>query len=120
MYEQKEPVECIQLDFWGAIKYLNESDKDILVAVDRLSRWPSALICSEKKSDKVLKFISSYINTHGVPRKIYINQGFNFTSKSVKTFCYTVGIKIIFSPVDDHRATGCVERTIGRILFCPM
>ena len=38
IYEPKEPNECLQLDFWGPIEYLNESDKHVLVAVDRFSR----------------------------------------------------------------------------------
>ena len=38
VYEPREPNECLQLDFWGPIRYLNESSKYILVAVDRFSR----------------------------------------------------------------------------------
>ena len=36
-------------------------------------------------------------------------------SKEVRTFCHGEGIEILTSPVNDHRATGCVERTIGSI-----
>ena len=36
-------------------------------------------------------------------------------SKEVKDFCNGEGIEIIESPVNDHRATGCVERTIGSL-----
>ena len=36
-------------------------------------------------------------------------------SKEVRTFCHEEGIEILTSPVNDHRATGCVERTIGSI-----
>ena len=36
-------------------------------------------------------------------------------SKEVRTFCHKEGIEILTSPVNDHRATGCVERTIGSI-----
>ena len=38
VYEPREPNECLQLDFWGPIRYLNESSKYVLVAVDRVSR----------------------------------------------------------------------------------
>ena len=84
-----------------------------MVAVDRFSRWPSAMICGNNKSDKVLKFIKQYISQHGVPRNIFMDQGSSFTSNAVKSFCNSEGIEIIYSPVNDHRATGCVERTIG-------
>ena len=36
-------------------------------------------------------------------------------SKEVRSFCHKEGIEMLISPVKDHRATGCVERTIGRI-----
>ena len=115
VYEPREPNECLQLDFWGPIRYLNESSKYVLVAVDRFSRWPSAMICGNNKSDKVLKFIKQYISQHGVPRKIFMDQGTSFTSNAVKSIFNSEGIEMIYSPVNDHRATGCVERTIGSL-----
>ena len=36
-------------------------------------------------------------------------------SKDLKAFCNSEGIEIIQSPVKDHRATRCVERTIGSL-----
>ena len=52
------------------------------------------------------------MNNHGVPRKIHVDQGTNFMSKDVEKFCYADGIEIVQSPVNDHRATSCVEKTI--------
>ena len=115
VYETREPNESLQLDFWGPIRYLNESSKYVLVAVDRFSRWPSPMICGNNKHDKVLKFIKQYIPHHGVPRKIFMDQGSSFTLKAVKSFCNSAAIEIVYSPVSGHRATGCVERTIGSL-----
>ena len=42
-YEPKEPNECLQLDFWSAVKYLNESENNVLVAENQFLRWPSAM-----------------------------------------------------------------------------
>ena len=42
--EPKEPNESVQLDFWGPISYLNEPKKYVIVAVDRLSRWPEITV----------------------------------------------------------------------------
>ena len=103
--EPKEPNESIQLDFWGPINYLKESKKYVLVAVDRFSRWPSAMVCNSNRSDKIIKFLRAYIIAHGVPRQIRVDQGTNFMSKEVKTFCNEQGIEILTSPVNDHRAT---------------
>ena len=86
-----------------------------MVAVDRFSRWPSAMVCNSNRSDKIIKFLKTYIIAHGVPRQIRVDQGIIFMSKEVRAFCHKQGIEILISPVNDHRATGCVERTIGSI-----
>ena len=113
--EPKEPNESVQLDFWGPINYLKESKKYVLVAVDRFSRWPSPMVCKLNRSDKTVEFLKAYIIAHGVPRQIRVDQGTNFMSKEVRAFCHKQGIEMLISPVNEHRATGCVERTIGSI-----
>ena len=109
--EPKEPNEAIQLNFWGLINYLPESKKYVIVAADRFSRWPSAMVCNPNPSDKILKILKQFKNNHGVPRRIHVDQGTNCLSHNVKTFCNAEGIEIVQSPESDHRATGCVERT---------
>ena len=64
---------------------------------------------------KILKFLKQGINNHGMPRRIHVDQGTNFTSNNVKAFCDAEGVEIVQSPVNDHRATGCVERAIGSL-----
>ena len=44
-----------------------------------------------------------------------MDQGSSFISKVFKSFCNSEGIEIMYSPVKDNRATGCVERTIGSL-----
>ena len=68
--EPKEMYVFVQLDFWGPINYLEESKNVDLVAVDRLSRWPSAVVCNSNRSDKIVKLLKSYIIANGVPRQI--------------------------------------------------
>ena len=113
--QPKEPNELVQLNFWGPINYLKESKNYVLVAVDRFFRWPSAMVCSSNRSDKIVKYLKAYIIAHGSPRQIRVDQGTNFMSKEVRAFCHKEGIEILTSPVNDHRAAGCVERTIGSI-----
>ena len=82
IYEPREPNESLQLD--GSTKHLNKSDKYVLVAIDRFSQWPSAMVFNNAKSDKVLKFLKNYISRHGVPRKFYVDLRSGFTSKAIK------------------------------------
>ena len=113
--ELREPNECLQLDFWGPISFLNESRKYVLAASDRFSRWPSAIVTTTNTSDKVFKFLDKYITQHGIPRKIHVDQGSYFTSNKFKSFCNSEGIELVHFPVNDHRGTGSVERTIGSL-----
>ena len=113
--EPRETNECIQLDFWGPISYLNESKKYVLVATDRFSRWPSAMVTTTNTSDKNLKYLDKYNTQQGEPRKIHVDQGSCFTSNKFKSFCNSEGIELVYSPVNDHRGTGSMERTIGSL-----
>ena len=72
--EPKKPNESVQLDFWGPINYLKESKKYVLLAVDRFSCWPSAMVCNWNQSDKIVKFLNAYIIAHGVPLQIRSDQ----------------------------------------------
>ena len=73
------------------------------------------MVCNSNRSDKIIKFLKAYIVAHGVPRQTRVDQGTNFMSKEVRSFCHKEGIEMLISPVNDHRAKGCVERTIGSI-----
>ena len=83
--------------------------------MDRFSKFPSAQITSSTSAKSIINFLSKYIALHGIPRTIRTDQGTGFISKEVREFCHEHNIKVIFSPVGDHRATGLVERLIRTI-----
>ena len=56
-----------------------------------------------------------YIETHGIPRSIPLDQAKCLIGHQVKTFCNKNNIEIIEAPVNDHRAIGLVERLIQTI-----
>ena len=45
-YVPREPNDLVQLDFWGPVNYVLGRKKNVLVAVDTFSHWPSAYVCS--------------------------------------------------------------------------
>ena len=112
-YVPREPNALVQLFFWGPVNYVWGRKKYVLVAVDTFSHWPSAYVCSSSKSKNVLKFLRKYINTHGHPRKLHMDQATGFFSNDIQNFCNYEGIELIKSPVKDHRAAGMVKKTIG-------
>ena len=56
-----------------------------------------------------------YIETHGIPRSIRLDQAKCLIGHQIKTFCNKNNIEIIEAPVNDHRAIGLVERLIQTI-----
>ena len=107
-----EPNEEIQLDFAGPLPDENDKDVYILVGVDRFSRFPYAKVVTNNKADTIIRFMQNHIVNQGVPRAIRCDQAQGFRAKKFLIYCKSHNIKLIFAPVDDHRAIGMVERLI--------
>ena len=56
-----------------------------------------------------------YIENHGIPRSLRLDQAKFLVGNQAKTFCNTNNIDIIEAPVNNHRANGLVERLIQTI-----
>ena len=110
-----EPNQEIQIDFAGPIQ--NEFNKDvyILVAIDRFSRFPSAIVHPNCDTPTTINFLQKYCEFHGIPRNIRCDQAQTFKAKAFDLICKNKNIKLIFSPTHDHRARGMVERLIQTI-----
>ena len=84
--------------------------------MDKFSKFPSAQITSSTSAKSIINFLSKHIALHGISKTIRTDQGSGFISKKVREFCHEHNIKVIFSPVGDHRATGLIERSIRTIM----
>ena len=69
-----EPNEEIQIDFGGPIT--NEKDQIIhcLACIGRFSKYPTAEVFDNANGPNVIKFLDEYIQIHGVPRNIRLDQ----------------------------------------------
>ena len=86
-----------------------------LAAIDRFSKYPTECIYEKANGPNVLKFLDLYIEVHGVPRSIRLDQAKCLVGNQVKTFCARNNIQIIEAPVNDHRVIGFVEKIIQTI-----
>ena len=107
-----EPNEQVQLDFAGPLPDEFNKDAYTLVAIDEWSKFPTAKVVSNKTADIAFKFMQHYISNNGVPRKLRCDHAQKFRAKKFQIFCNSNNIKLLFAPVDDHRAIGVVERMI--------
>ena len=111
----EEPNQEMELDFAGPLPLVWGTKIYILVCVDKFSKFPSAQITSNTSAKSIINFLSKYIALREISRTTRTDQGSGFISKEVREFCHEHNIKVIFSPVVDHRATGLVERLIRTI-----
>ena len=109
-----EPNEELQIDFAGPIVDTknNNNEHYILAAVDRFSRYPSALVHTNCDTQTAIEFLNQYCKFHGIPRSIRCDQAQAFKSRAFEIYCKEKNIKLIFYPTHDHRASGMVERLI--------
>ena len=112
-----EPIEEVQLDFAGPLPDELNKDAYILVSIDKWSKFPTSKVVSNTTADIAIKFMQRYISNNGVPRwlKIKCDQAQTFRAKKIQIFWRSNNIKLLFAPVDDHRAIGSVERMIQTI-----
>ena len=108
-----EPGQEIQIDFSGKLnsKKLN-GDHQILIAIDRFSKWPKAKICKSSETKEVINFLKQNFNLYGLPEKIKTDKGGAFVSKEYKEFCKSKNIEIEYSTPRLRTGTGAVERAI--------
>ena len=62
-----------------------------------------------------MKFLRTYIDTHGIPESIRTDQFSGFKKKTMKKFCVDHIIVHKICPFGDHGGCGLVERTIQTI-----
>ena len=80
------PNQEIQIDFAGPINNEKEHEIYILTCIDRFSKYPSAELVDTANASNVLKLLDNYIQIHGVPRSLRIDQARCLVGNQVKNF----------------------------------
>ena len=109
------PNEELQLDYVGPLLDSDGNSIYILVAIDRYSKYPSAMITRSTGGRKIIKFLKTYIQQHSIPKSIKTDLYSGFKNKSFQAFCKDKKFAQYFCPVGDHRGCGLVERSIQTI-----
>jgi hypothetical protein len=80
----------------------------MLVAVDKFTKWVEAAPVTTQDSTAAINFMKSIIFCFGVPHSIITDNGTNFTSKELKNYCESMGIKLKFASVAHPKTHGQV------------
>ena len=60
--------------------------------------------------DTAIRSMQRYIVNKGVPRQIRCDEAQKILAEKFQIYCKYNNFKLLFAPVDDHRAIGIVER----------
>ena len=91
-----EPVQEIQIDFSGKLnnKKLN-GEHQILIAIDRFSKWPTAKICKLSETKEVLNFLKQKFKLYGILEKIKTDKwGGRLSQKNIRSFATQKTLKL--------------------------
>jgi transposase InsO family protein len=87
----------------------------MLVAFDKFTKWVEAAPVTTQDSMAAINFIKSIIFHFGVPHSIITDNGTDFTSKELKNYCESMGIRLKFASVAHPKTNGQVEKANGLI-----
>ena len=110
-----QPGQELQLDYAGPLEDHKGKKIYLLVAIDRYSKFPSVKITESTGGKSSVKFLRTYVDTHGIPEYVRTDHFSGFKGKTMQKFCSDHNIEQKSCPVGDHRGCGSVERTIQTI-----
>jgi transposase InsO family protein len=90
----------------------------LYVTIDKFTKWPEATHVVKINKLSAVKFIKSIICRFGVPNRIIIDNGSQFTSGAFQGYCEDLGIQICYVSIAHPKSNGQVERANAEILRC--
>ena len=108
------PNEEIQLEFIGPFTE-NNRRFEIILSMDRFSKWPAASLCKYTDVETAIKFVEQYIQLNGIPKTIRTDKATAFTGRLFRDFCKKHYIKLIYGTPYIHTPTGLVEKGVGTL-----
>ena len=104
------------LDSVGPFRTAPGGYKQILVAVDKFTKWIEVQLVAKVTSEEAAKFIKEITFRFGVPNRIITDLGSTFTGSTFWDFYQDSMIDVYYSSVAHPRCNGQVERANGMVL----
>ena len=107
-----QPFDKIQIDIVGPLPETESGNKYILTIQDNFSKYSDAIPLASINAISVAHALAEeFISRYGCPRVIHSDQGSNFTSNIMKTFCKIFNIERVTSTAFHPQSLGSLERS---------
>jgi transposase InsO family protein len=104
------------LDLVGPLQKAPGGYTDLLVAIDKFSKWIEVRPLNNIRSEQAVAFFTNIIHRFGVPNSIITDNGTQFTGRKFLDFCKDHHIRVDWAAVAHPMTNGQVERANGMIL----
>jgi transposase InsO family protein len=88
----------------------------LFVAIDKFTKWPEATSVDSITQGADVAFLKSIVYRFGVPSRIIMDNGTQFTSRIFQEYCEGIDTQLCFASVDHPKSNGQVERANAEIL----
>ena len=104
------------MDFAPALPCTENGNDQILVMVDRLTRYTLLRACpSGCTAEQVVNILQELTAPYGDPRMLVCDRDSRFKADAFKTHAVQIGCELILASVDHHETVGLAERQIRTI-----
>jgi transposase InsO family protein len=111
LLEAQEFLDVVSLDVVGPLPVTENGNKYLLTFVDHFTRFSEAIPIPTKETEIIAKeFVLRIITQYGVPKKLLIDRGTNFTSALMTEVCRLLKIKKLQTSSYNAQANGICER----------
>src|SRR5438132_5002463 len=88
----------------------------LFVAIDKFTKWIEAKLIATITAAKAKEFFQDIVVRFGVPNRIIMDNGTQFTGSEFKDWCEEIGVKICYASVAHPQSNGQVEHANGMVL----
>ncbi|KAM0867188.1 hypothetical protein ACQ4PT_042180 [Festuca glaucescens] len=104
------------LDILGPFPCALGGYRFLFVAVDRFTKWVEVEVVRTIPARSAVKFIKGLVCRFGIPNRIITDNGSQFTSGLLKSYCADIGTKTCYASIAHPRSNGQAERANAEVL----
>ena len=103
----QQPWKWLHLDFAGPFE-----GQMWLIIVDTCSKWPQVIAMTSTTAERTVDILRSLFSRYGIPDKIVMDNGPQFTAEEFNKFCLGNGIKHTLTAPYHPSTNGEAERFV--------